>query len=283
VEGFYFEGDHTLNFTVPGNGRIDLEYGGLKIWHFCGGWGQTAMSVFHTLEAFIGGLSDHPKEPIIGSHTPPYMEKANIDFIEASLGYRIEERPTYKVDLDESEIHSGDFILILRLDGLDPMIMYGTGSKGAHCTMALWFDDGLYIVESQDAWYWPTAGIQRTPYQTWIQQASDASFNVVLLPLSPDAQAKFDEQKARDWFFETEGLPYGYHNFLYGWQDTPRDNLPPAMSNQLVPVVLQLVYDLLPTDVYNLFIEGLNKRLDNPGCLDLPCIATIAAGLNMDI
>ena len=90
----------------------------------------------------------HPNTPVIGSHTPPYMEKANLDFIEASLGYRPEERPIYEVTVPESEIHSGDFIVILRLDGLDPMIMYGTGSAGAHCTMALWFDDGLYIVES---------------------------------------------------------------------------------------------------------------------------------------
>lgn len=39
VEGFYFAGQHTLSFTVPGNGRIDMEYGGLKIFHYCGGFG----------------------------------------------------------------------------------------------------------------------------------------------------------------------------------------------------------------------------------------------------
>lgn len=53
--------------------------------------------------------------------------------------------------------------------------------------MALWFEEGLYIVESQDAWYWPTAGIQRTPYLQWLSQAQDASFNVILLPMSADA------------------------------------------------------------------------------------------------
>jgi len=44
----------------------------------------------------------------------------------------------------------------MRLDGLDPMIMYGTGSRSGHSVMALRFDNELYIVESQDAWYWPT-------------------------------------------------------------------------------------------------------------------------------
>lgn len=60
--------------------------------------------------------------------------------------------------------------MIMRLDGLDPLIMWGTGGHGAHCVMALRFegDPELYIVESQDAWYWPTAGIQRTPYHKWI-------------------------------------------------------------------------------------------------------------------
>jgi len=168
IESFYFEGAHTLHFTIPFDGEVDLRFGGLKMWHFCGGFKDTFLSVFHTLEAFIGGLSLHPNIPVIGSHTPPYMENANLNFIEAGMGFRPEERPIYEVQVPESEIHSGDFLVIQRLDGLDPMIMYGTGSRGAHCTMALWFDDELYIVESQDAWYWPTAGIQRTPYKQWL-------------------------------------------------------------------------------------------------------------------
>lgn len=48
---------------------------------------------------------------------------------------------------------------IFRLDGLDPLIMIGTGSRMGHCVMALWFEEKgkreLYIVESQDSWYWP--------------------------------------------------------------------------------------------------------------------------------
>ena len=48
---------------------------------------------------FIGGVSDHPFVPVVGSHTPPYMEKANISFIEAGMGITIEERPIYEVDL----------------------------------------------------------------------------------------------------------------------------------------------------------------------------------------
>lgn len=64
--------------------------------------------------------------------------------------------------------------------------------------------------------------------------------------MSAEAQLKFDEKKANDWFFETEGLPYGYHNFLFGWMDTQRDNLPPGMANELLPVILQLVFEIKP-------------------------------------
>jgi len=59
------------------------------------------------------------------------------------------------VIIDESDIHSGDFLVILRLDGLAPLIMYGTGAHASHCAMALWFDDELYIAESQGGSYWP--------------------------------------------------------------------------------------------------------------------------------
>jgi hypothetical protein len=87
--------------------------------------------------------------------------------------------------------------------------------------MAMRFDGELHIIESQDGWYWPTHGLQRTPWDKWIKQAEDASFNVVWMPLSDESRTKFDTDKARAWFEQAEGLPYGYHNFLYGWVDTP--------------------------------------------------------------
>lgn len=148
VESFYFKGDHKLTFNIPSNGAIDLAFGGLKVYHFCSGFKDEIESFFRTLEAFVGGVSDHPFIPYIGSHTPPYMERANLNFIEAGMGLKIEERPIYEVDVPADYIQSGDFFLIMRLDGLDPIIMYGTGSRGAHCVQALRFDGELYIVES---------------------------------------------------------------------------------------------------------------------------------------
>jgi len=79
----------------------------------------------------------------------------------------------------------------------------------------------LYIAEStaKDS-YWPTNGIQRTPYvrcvfvfdlhpvlilthrrfKQWIQQAKDASFNVVHAPLSDENRAKFNATAALEFF-----------------------------------------------------------------------------------
>ena len=91
----------------------------------------------------------------------------------------------------------------MRLDGLDPIIMYGTGSHIGHSTMALRFDGELYIVESQDAWYWPTHGLQRTKWADWIKQAEDASFHVSWLPMRADVRARFNEKAANEFFFET--------------------------------------------------------------------------------
>lgn len=60
----------------------------------------------------------------------------------------MEEREIRKVEIDPDTINSGDYFAVLRLCGLGPFIMYGTGSHSSHTTMALRIDGELYIVES---------------------------------------------------------------------------------------------------------------------------------------
>ena len=69
------------------------------------------------------------------------------------MGYDLVERPLSSqrhntTTIDPNFIQSGDAILNLRLDGLDPFISYGIGSHIAHTAMALRFEGELYIVES---------------------------------------------------------------------------------------------------------------------------------------
>lgn len=177
---------------------------------------------------------------------PDYMANTDRQFLLETMGYDLPPRTINFVDIDESMVKSGDFFGVTRLDGLNPLIMYGTGSHIGHCTTALQFDDGLYIVESQGAAFWPVQGIQRTPFAQWIQQTRERDMAVIWLPLRDDIAAKYDLDAARAYFLSMEGLPYGYHNFLFGWIDTFRDNLPPLMPNELLPIVGSMAEKFMP-------------------------------------
>jgi len=148
-EVFFFHGSHRLTFQMNSpEAQADVGQQGIKAFAFCENVIQDIESLWTTLKAFVGGISDHPHIPVIGSHVPPYMEKANVEFINEALGVQLQKRTTQIVDIDPDTIQSGDFFGIMRLDGLDPIIMYGTGSRIGHNTMALRFDGELYVVES---------------------------------------------------------------------------------------------------------------------------------------
>ena len=83
--------------------------------------------------------------------------------------------------------------------------------------------------------------------------------------LNRETREKFNEKAANNFFFETEGLPYGYHNFLYGWIDSANDNWPPMLANELVPVAFKIVEEIMPKLAQNFFTSALNKRLGVEG------------------
>jgi hypothetical protein len=154
------KGSHTYTFTnLSPDAKADIKRNGVYIYLMCDGYVDTFISVLNTLLAFIGGISDDPTKPIAGSHVPPYMEKANVKFLSNTMNYNLVEREIQTYDYDESNIKSGDFFAVTRLDGIDPIIMYGTGSHSGHSVMAMWIDGELNIIESQDGWYWPKHGI----------------------------------------------------------------------------------------------------------------------------
>ena len=45
-------------------------------------------------------MTPHPDWPIIGSHVPPYMEHATLDFLRDAMDYVMEPRETKKVEID---------------------------------------------------------------------------------------------------------------------------------------------------------------------------------------
>lgn len=95
-------------------------------------------------------------------------------------------------------------------------------------------------------------------------------------------KAKFNVQAAQDFFWQTEGLPYGFHNFIYGWIDTVRDNLPPLFPNEFAPILAALYESVYPHSAMVLFVEGMNKRLGVEG-YNITQIAALAAQEGMTV
>ena len=183
-------------------------------------------------------------------------------------------------DPGTSVIRSGDNMQVLKLDGLDPLIAWGTGGRTGHTTVAVWDRRGsgapaLYVCESTSASpfgsYWPPPyGVIRTPYQQWLKTAENATFSVVVLPLSADASAAFSEKNFWAWFDSVQGMPYGYHVMLFSFLDTadPAENLPYPINDGGEAYVLTELDRMIGHDnetegsnMYSLIIEGLNHRM----------------------
>lgn len=169
---------------------------------------------------YLGGLTTKTWLPIMGTHVPSYMEKANIDFMRNTMHWDIQERSITEYEYSEANFKTGDVLAIFRLDGVDQIIMYGTGSTIGHCAMAVWFDDELYVIEAMQNVFWPVKNVQRNKFRDWVKMARDADYHVSHLSLTAEARARFNETGVKEFFNKTEGLPYGFHNFLYGWIDS---------------------------------------------------------------
>eukprot|EP00357_Protocruzia_adherens_P032100 CAMPEP_0115009958 /NCGR_PEP_ID=MMETSP0216-20121206/22979_1 /TAXON_ID=223996 /ORGANISM="Protocruzia adherens, Strain Boccale" /LENGTH=601 /DNA_ID=CAMNT_0002377979 /DNA_START=45 /DNA_END=1850 /DNA_ORIENTATION=+ len=279
MEHFMLAKKHTIDFTgLDKDDLDDIKFNGIHVFNFCDGLKDSVIDLFMTLKLYLGGFGTNPKIPIFGSHVPGYMRKANVDFLKKSSNFQLRERNAGRINIDEKDVHSGDFLAIYRLDGLDPIIMWGSGARVGHSTMAMWDDQGeLWVLESQDGWYWPTHGIQKTPWKLWLDRAENADFNVALLPLSPEKRAKFDTKKAWEWFNNTaEGLPYGYHNMVLSWFDlADNQNLPIMLKDVTFVPAFILLDRIAPAFATRLIGEAMNKRLGTEG---LNIAQTVAEG-----
>ena len=52
--------------------------------------------------------------------------------------------------------------------------------------------------------------------------------------MKDEYRKKFNVSAAIEWFKSVEGYPYGFHNFLFGWIDTPLDSCPPLLDIDMV-------------------------------------------------
>ncbi|EAR84506.2 hypothetical protein TTHERM_00655340 (macronuclear) [Tetrahymena thermophila SB210] len=250
----------TLKNLKPQNIKSIEEFG-LRVFKTCDKFSNILPDVLLSLGLSLGGLGLNPDIPFFGSKPSWWMEVLNPLFIQQATGYLWLRREDKYVDLDETEVHPGDLIIATRMDGLDQLIQWGTGSRSGHSVTLLEIDGELRTVESQDSTYWPKHGIQRNTWKDWKQWAKNAGFNVAVLPLSEENRKKFNNTAAVEYFLNLEGTPYGYSTFLYGWVDTENKSLPAILDVNFVYSALTLVEKFYPSIPKSIINEGLNHRL----------------------
>lgn len=150
---YVLHGDKQVVLSVPKDQATayDLEQNGVRIFRFYHSMAATLEQVTATAALFV---------PVATQHVPSLVAKGNLDFLKKMMNVEMHKRPITDVDIDPALVHSGDFIGIIRLDGLDPMIAFGMGSTTGHTTVAQRIDGVLHICESQAGGsYWTKNGI----------------------------------------------------------------------------------------------------------------------------
>ena len=260
----FITGSYNVTFDKKAMSQYEINYTrkrGIRVLMSCEDLADWPKSLFMSLKLYIGGMGLNPYVPIFGSKIPEYQFSANLDWIKGATGYEYQRVDDYFLTLDKKQIKSGTTIMIYRFDGIDNMIHIGSGSRAGHTAIAMWKDDELYIVESQNAAYWPVLGVQKTPWDEWMKLAHNADYNVVLLPMKEEFAAKFDVEKAWAWFDHVVGLDYGFHNFLFVWLDAPTKNLPYFIDFDSLTILIDIYALIRPQDIKLIFLEALNRRL----------------------
>ncbi len=264
-----FTGKHEITFDKVIQDDLDeISMNAVKVLSLCTTLTNEIKSLVNTVKAFLGGLGTDPNHilPIMRPSIPEEMEKANLRMLKVFNNYIPVRRENKIVNFDKNIIHTGDFVAISRMDGLDPLIMIGSGGHLGHTAVCSWIDGELYVLESQDGWYWPNAGIQRTKWEQWIEWAYNADFNVAILPLREEYRKKLDEKKANDWFINVaEGLNYGYHNFIFTWIDTVDKNFPFIVTHEVVELLFSIVSYVAPEVSDQFLTEAVNIRVGTKG------------------
>jgi len=263
---------HVHDFLLPGSSRIeladitpmdyeDLQANGLRVLHFPFAVLQDVLDFWETIRLFLRGLI-----PLGPPSVPKETADINRQFLFDHMGIDMAPRSVNSIGFNSSYVQSGDFLGILRLDGLDPMIAWGEGAHTGHTTVVLEINGKMHVVESQTAsHYWPNNLIQRTPFDEWLKLAQAASYNVVHLPLNAKARALFNHTAALQFFESVEGTPYGFNNFLFGWIDSPEANFPLPLRSQAVMILFAILQHIEPVITDYFWSQALNHRLGTKG------------------
>lgn len=243
----FFRGKHSIKFSnLSPQEIINIKHYGFHLYKLCDSLKNLIPDIIMT------GLIFADME------TPKYFPKMSKDFIEKTLGYKFVPRKDEGIlQIDEHLIHSGDLLQMYSFNGLSQLIQYGTGGFSDHTVMCVWIENELWVLESG----YPT--IMKTKFQEYLEAHYKEGYLLVLNQLAPKYSAKFNVEKALEYFNKWVGNIYGYHNFLYSFLDTADKNLPPPGDGDLLPLFFEL-FDSLHLEKYglpDLYREGINFRL----------------------
>ena len=128
----------------------------------------------------------------------------------------------------------------------------------------IWDNNVPYVYESNDKTvYWPDKGIQRHTWKDWLNLVKNSDFLISVLPLEREYSSMVSESAhLTKWLESVIGLPYGYHNYLFGWIDTPEDNFPSTLSSNFLEIMLSQIDKKYPEIGFKMWNQALAKRLD---------------------
>eukprot|EP00898_Chlorokybus_atmophyticus_P008535 jgi/Chlat1/8683/Chrsp88S08058 len=261
---FYFNhGKHTITLrNWQKYEKETVEAQGVTVFLLPAGLVSTARAFLNLYPLFQNGKSG---------------ERANLAFLETRSGAAFVERtPPYNIDLPKDAVHSGDFIVIAkyrgRWGGFESLERWVTGAYAGHSAVALWAEDGseLFVAESGFENEKGEEVIAVTQWDTWMamQRNDVAEPHVAIIRLNQAQRERFNLAKAWEYARSMEGHPYGYHNIIFSWIDTPEANYPPGISAELIAAVMTIWDRVMPAFTGRLWTEALNKRLNTTG-LDL--------------
>ncbi|KAA0173886.1 hypothetical protein FNF27_04642 [Cafeteria roenbergensis] len=234
---------------------------GVRILRFYGGFADTVTQILDTVSLFVPALTSGPELDAASM-------KLNRDFIKQYLNLTTVDRPKIFTGIDAKDINTGDMLAIHRADGLGTLEQFGTGEATSHIAMAVRIGplNQLFVVESTDKdAYWPNPNIQKTAWDDWIAMSLACNYTVTLLQLKDELRAPgvWDTQAANNWIEYTLGYPYGYHNFLWTFQDVPGGNFPKPLDWHAAEVLFRIIEDV-DADIATKFVTyAMNFRLSN--------------------
>ena len=259
-------GNHKVSISVSEDELREIEIGGLRVFSLCDNFINTAKSLYKTVKLL---LSDYPQEngefaalsEIINpknKKTPEEQEKENREFLEKYAGFNLTTRGTFeKKEIPlENLIQSGDFLGLSQVvNGESCLIQFITGGRISHSAMALRIEGKLYVVESENR------GILIRTYRDFIDDQIATYHSVAWFPLSKEARARFNEEKAIKWVKEREGMPYGMKNFVVAAYDVTENALPIFMSSEHLLLIIGVIEKIKAPLAMTFLGYTMNKRL----------------------